>query len=174
MKILYNPKLGADIKNYWLGQKKWNIPKNSLFRCEDDAIARIFLDTYGFLRDVKPEEISTVKQEMEAKDFICEHCKEAFSTEQKLRGHMLGKHKLSEEHEKMLDGIPMLDPMGTVSLQERTQVTGDVAEGIPEKGKDKDGVEWYGPGVEKDTISPQDTMVRHVIPGKTPGVFGAA
>lgn len=174
MKILYNPKTGSDIKDYWFAQKKWNIPKNSLFRCESDTIAQMFLDTYGFLRDVKPEEVATVKQEMETKDFICVHCKEEFSTEQKLRGHMLGKHKLSDEHEKMLDGIPVLDAGQESIPGDRKQVTGDAAEGIPEKGKDKDGVDWYGPGVEKDTISPGDAMQHHKIVGKTPGVFGAA
>lgn len=174
MKILYNPKLGSDIKDYWLGGQKWNIPKNSLFRCDDDAIARHFLETYGFLRDIKVEELPEVKKEMEAKDFVCEHCKDEFSTEQKLRGHMLGKHKLSEENEKALEGIPSLEPKGTVSLGSRKQLSGDEAEGIPDKGKDKDGVDWYGPGVEQDTVSAKDIMMRHIVPGKTPGVFGAA
>ncbi len=179
MKLIYNPRKynGApcvDIIDYPFAGGTYTIKKNSVMRCEDDNLAKALLENFGFLEQIKVEQLPEIQKEMEDKDFKCEYCNKEFETEQKLHGHILGAHKLSAENEAALKDIPTIGSKNSVAPTQPKESI-DASEGIPNKGKDRDGVEWYGEGVQEDSVSPaQDKMMRHIKPGKTPGAFGAA
>lgn len=175
MKVLYNPKKfnGApcvpvtDIFFY----NRYTLGVNQMAQFEDQ-VGDYLLKKFGFLKEIKPEDIPKVKLEMEAKEFVCEFCKEEFATEQQLQGHKNGKHKLSKENQELLESIPVAAPVERVGRGPRSKMLSpDEVEGIPADGKkDRDGVEWYGEGATEDTL----TDMRPRVPGSTRGVFGAS
>lgn len=152
--ILYNPKLfdgkPSQPVSYLFERKYWKLGVNEIAKFPEQ-VAEGMLSTYGFLRKVNPEDLENVKKEMEDKPFKCEHCGAEFSTEKALQGHLMGKHKLSEESREFLKTIP------EVSIDEEfipaKKLAPEQEEGIPVKGTDKDGVEWYGEGLEDDNLS---------------------
>ena len=140
----------ADIKSFVWSHARWNLKVNELKKFPDE-VGNALLKHYGFLTRVDKKNISEVKKMMEEKKYKCPHCD--FESEYKMAylAH-LKSHKTEETQEA--DGIEEAKPEGAYKPPRPTRrLTPEESAGIPSgKASDKDGVEWYGEGVEKDKI----------------------
>lgn len=154
MIVIYNPKNGSPIRDIFQ-QAQYSLGVNELAKFPPQ-VAHYLKNKFHFLRQISPEDITAVKDEMRELPFKCEYCEVEYETEQKLNAHKLGKHKLSKESKEILDGIPEAKPTGKVIVPQKSDdkmriVSPEEMEGIPVEGKDRDGVEFYGGGLETDT-----------------------
>lgn len=104
MKILLNPKIGAIISDVQIkGQKYfpegWEV--NSVKKFEDDEVARVLQDLYGFLVEFSLEEAEQYLVDEKKKKYACEKCDYVGVSEELLKKH-LEKHIKDEELEKSL------------------------------------------------------------------------
>ena len=163
MKIVYNPAEGADISNVNVGGSILDPhPKNSLKQYNDKE-ANHLLETFGFLRLVDEDEAKSIleqqkKAEEAPEEFACEYCAEkgetrTFSKQIGLTGH-LKTHKAEIEAK----GTPVVDPnlipvAGSKKANARVIETKKGVDQVnPEllpNGKDADGVEWVGEGLQE-------------------------
>lgn len=161
--ILYNPRSprGAEIKSHWFDHKEWMMPENSLLQVTEDHVAANLLETFGFLREVMPKDLKAIQDQMREKPFKCDECDAQYDTQAGLKAHKLSKHGY-EAGAEVLSDIPVMAPkrevVGKMTIKEA--VTPEQSAGIPVSGKDSDGVEWYGEGVEKDLPSSSKTTLR--------------
>ena len=159
MKILYNPQSGSPIQNvYFDGIRRFSKLDNQepfipgqLLQFEDKE-ADFYLDTWGFLELVTPEQAADIikKPKLELK---CDHCDFATNTKIALLGHNR-KHKDEQDKQKE----PVIDPnlVPVVGGQKiasplTPEVDGDGL-ALPD-GLDKDGVAWYGGGLTEESPS---------------------
>ncbi|KKK47302.1 hypothetical protein LCGC14_3156560 [marine sediment metagenome] len=103
--IIYNPKRGSDIKDFRWAGGVWKLGLNKMSKFPAE-IAQEMLNRFRFLIKVQPEEVSDIVTEMTAKTISCPHCDKEYGSEAKLKGHILGKHKVTAESKKILDSIP--------------------------------------------------------------------
>lgn len=168
--IVYNPRTfegnpSQPIKNYPENGKKWNLGVNQIGKFPT-MVAEKLLKEFGFLREVKPEDVEKTMIEMKSKMHKCEHCSESFTSAQKLQGHLMGKHKLSKATKEVLSNIPEADGEVVPGAKNVIKTTPDAIEGIPDTSKGEvDG--WYGGGLEDDT---PDSSMKIIRPGQK-GVF---
>lgn len=148
--IIYNPKTGAAINYVW-AKKKWALAVNEMKKFPKEIADQLLL-TYPFLEQVDIKNIKDIKKRMKVNPYKCKYCK--FETDQKIAliGH-LRSHDISEEDEKLLSGI---ESAGTIDAEPKKILSEEEVGGIPSKGEDKDGVEWYGPGVESDNLKDKE------------------
>ena len=175
--ILYNPKFLGDLKNRVVNTAKVKdmfaareegretgkiIEKPGVYTLAPGEIKKFRVDVaeyllkkYQFIVKVKPEEIEKVLKENKEKKFKCEYCAFQTDTRVALTGHTR-THGVTDETKKILDEIPEAGPDAFVIGAEssdsgKLEYTPLEKEGIPEKEGtvDKDGVEWYGEGVQK-------------------------
>jgi hypothetical protein len=129
-------------------------------------VGEYLLKKYGFLRKVEPKDVPETIKLIESK-FKCqfEGCDYVTDTEQKLKAHILGKHKMTKEVEDALSKIEEATPVNMVDTRE---INPEKLEKFPDtKNGEVDG--WYGGGLESDKIG-SGMMVRKQ-PGVTPGHF---
>jgi len=143
-KIIYNPKNGASIKDFrWMSQKPWSLAVNTMAKFPD-IVATELLNRYGFLREIKPEDIQKTLKLMEVKELKCEHCEFETNSEPALKAHMTTKHEITAKTQEIMDSIA--DAGEIEYLNKPVDQSIDFQEGIP-KGE-RDG--WYGAGLEED------------------------
>lgn len=150
--IVYNPKTfegrPSQPINYLWERKRWKLGVNKIAKFPDH-IAEQLLKNYGYLEEVEPEDLDNVKKRMAEKKYKCQHCDAEFETDKQLKGHELGKHKLSKENKEALKDIPEAEVEGTqyqkVAQQKQTAQSIEEQEGI---GGESEG--WYGAGLEDD------------------------
>ena len=117
-----------------------------------DDVGRALLKHIGFLVEVTSKNIDKIKTMMADKKYKCEHCE--FTTDTKIAfiSHMRTHGK--GEDEEVLKDIGEANPSRKYEGYKKPK-SAPVIEtevGIPPKEgpqKDKDGVEWYGEGIEK-------------------------
>jgi hypothetical protein len=143
--IIYNPKDGAPIENFPWNMAKWNLQVNEMQKFPQET-AEELLKRYGFLREVKPEKLPEVMQEMKSGNYKCEHCDYETFSKSKLRGHNMGKHKLTKEAKEALGNIKDARPQKVKgSPFKKRKMSIEEQEGI---GGADEG--WYGKGLEDD------------------------
>lgn len=101
-KILHNPENGAEIKNishegtqYFTTKEGYEFKVGDIVKIEDEKAADFILETYGFLKEVTPEEAKNIKERKENNAFKCDKCDFSTDLEKKLTGHKL--HHAKEE-----------------------------------------------------------------------------
>lgn len=174
--IIYNPRSpqGAEIKAHWFDYREWNLPTNELFQTEEEHVYQHLLESFQFLRSVRPNELKRFQELMKEKEFKCDECEEQFEKKSELGLHKANKHGFEPGSEK-LEGIKVLSPQkmvrkGTTIKQALTPGDIESQEGIMPAGQtDRDGVTWYEDGLTQDTGSGMGVR----IPGQTPGAFNA-
>ena len=162
--IIYNPRDGAEINDIY-AQKMWKHKVNTI-RKYPQSLAEYLLSKYGFLRKVLPKDLPEIKKTMVAQ-YECDYpdCNYVTDTEQKLKMHKLGKHKLTQEVKEAMEGIKSAEPVGDIVPKDREKLSPEEQAGIPNtKRGEVDG--WYGRGWEVDS-----GMMKATKPGKTPGHF---
>jgi len=169
--IIYNPTDGAEINDIY-AKRTWKHEVNTLKKYPAE-LADYLLKKYGFLQKVHPDRLAEVKQIMK-KIYSCdiEGCDYTADTEEKVRLHKLGKHKLTKEKQEELDSIEDAIPDGELQPNKpEKELSIEEQEGIPDTKKgEKAG--WYGQGLEADKIG--SGMIKRNIPNKTRGSFGAS
>lgn len=108
MKVLLNPDNGAPIKDFTpLNGETFftngdRFEPGTVFQFEDDRVADRFLQNFGFLQEITPED---AKKFMEFQKLVCKTC--GFTTRVKTE---YDKHLLLHEKEKELSelGIPVI------------------------------------------------------------------
>lgn len=175
--ILYNPRNGKPIVDSEDGPKPflWNdgewepIGVNEMKKYPEDVAIEL-LKRYSFLQKVNPEDVEKIKELMTKEILNCEYCEYQTTDEKKMKGHMIGKHKVSEKTKETISNIPSAKgrPTGKV-LRRVANPTPEQMEGIPDTSKGEVGG-WYGAGLEEDAPSGGMGVSR---PGQ-PGHFSAS
>ena len=141
----------------------WSVKRNDL-KVFEKNVGEYLLTKFGYLIRVQPHEIDKYKEIQKEKEYKCHVCHaehKLFETDTLLayQQHMKA-HNMSPEAMAMIEGMEAAQPEGQVySTQDaisgvpRLEV--DVNAGIPTGGTyerpmvDNDGVEWVGPGSQK-------------------------
>lgn len=160
---MYARREGDDPKGKLLEKPAvYTIKVNELKKFRAD-IADYLLGKFGFLREIEARDVDKALEEMKEKKYKCKLCDFETDTPIALKGHMRS-HKLSEEAQKILAEIPEAKPEAYVIGAEHSGsgqtefVAPEQAEGIPftdtddPRGKgatDREGVEWYGKGLQQ-------------------------
>jgi hypothetical protein len=160
--IIYNPKfitvLGrktvnvSDVKNFVWSHARWSLKTGEMKKFPDDVGAAM-LRQINFLIEVTKDNYDKIKAEVEEKKFKCENCD--FETNTKIA--FISHAKTHEKTNKLdnSDDIEEAAPIG--EYRGTSQTVNNPEEGIPSGGtrfnpvNDKDGVGWYGGGVERDS-----------------------
>lgn len=170
MKIIYNPQDGAPISNFIFNNvlvdthypDRYEMPNGKLANGlvqYDDFTGEEILETYQFLKELSAEQAKEILERPEDPRYKCgfKDCDFATDTAVALSGH---KKKHAKEIEAAKDPVvdPSLIPVAggkrvmTIAEKQKMMNNGDVD--IP-NGSDRDGVEWYGEGVEVENRSAQ-------------------
>ena len=146
MIILLNPKKpkGSDISGFMAKGAAVEDHKTGEIKQYEDSIAKALVKTFEFLEELTPQQAEKYLAEPKVGEFKCEYCD--FSTDVKvaLAGHMRShKNEIAKANE------PAIDP-NKIPVAQTTQVRPPQRQNDPtQNGKDKDGVEWYGEGVQE-------------------------
>jgi len=164
--IIYNPRHGGKINDVFA--KTPYIHEVNTIKKYDRVLGEYLLKKYLFLQKVEPKDVPEIVKKINAK-FKCEFegCDYVTDTEQKLKAHILGKHKMTKEVEDALSQIEEAAPVGMYQ-EPKGEVDPEQAEGIPNTSKG-DVDNWYGEGLTADKVG-SGMMVRKQ-PGVTPGHF---
>lgn len=177
MKIIYNPKDGAPVRGFvYKGIEidphypdgyhyQDNSVANGLMQYEDE-IAESLLETFEFLQVISQEEAQKILERPKNPEIKCDEPGCDFTTMHKVA---LAGHKKKHDSEKaVIQGVPVVDPKlipvaggkKIQSLAEKKKMMDNrVGTDIP-NGTDKDGVDWYGEGLEVDNRSQDFSAVR--------------
>jgi hypothetical protein len=163
-KALYNPKYltvngvktlnTADVKRFVWDKATWQLNAGEIKKFPD-SVGQAMLRHLEFLVEVTPENLKKIQGEISEKKFKCQDCEFGTDTKIAFLNHVK-THKKNVEEEKILDGIQEAAPTDRFEVKRqplRRRPTPEQSEGIPQAGKDADGVEFYGGGLEKDTIN---------------------
>lgn len=153
--IVYNPKNGSEIKDFRWEGGAWKLEVNKMSKFPE-LVAKELLKRYGFLIEVKAEDVTKILKIMTAKMIPCPHCEQEFESEAKLKGHILGKHKVTEESKKILDSIPEAEVIVSKKAVNQTatkKLSIEEQEGILGDG-------WVGGGLEDDSGSSDISIKR--------------
>jgi len=161
--VIYNPKFltvngrktlnTADIKNFIWSHASWFLKAGEMKKFPDD-VGEAMLRQIDFLIEVDKTNHERIKKEVEEKKFKCDKCDFETNTKIAFVNHFAthGKENQIED----MEGIEDAQPVG--EYREAKQVQ-NPEEGIPKGGTkfqpvvDKDGVGWYEPGLERDSVS---------------------
>lgn len=159
---IYNPKFltvggkkvvnTEDVKNFIWSHAKWNLEAGKMMKFPDD-VAEAMLKHIGFLVRVTKENQTTIKAEVEEKKFKCEKCD--FETNTKIA---FMSHYKTHEKSTDVDDLDVEEAKPIGEYRANTPVIQNPEGDIPKGGTkynpitDKDGVGWYGEGVERDTL----------------------
>lgn len=131
MIVIKNPENGAPIKNFLYQKKMYSLGVGDQ-RGFEDVLATNLLDTYAFLEKVDTEG-----------KFVCKFGDFISDKHIAVIGHERG-HK-----EEPAEPPTFVTPQEIQDAEKRALYD---QEGIPQsEGVDKDGVAWYGEGLETDT-----------------------
>lgn len=165
---LYNPKYleseggrktlnETDVYRFIWSHASWNLKVNEVKKFPDE-VAEAMLKHLEFLIRVTPQNVAEINKVRAEKRFHCQYPGCDFATDHKvaLGGHMRS-HNISAESDKILEDIEEATPAGNYRAPTRATMTPEQQEGIPDTSRgpvvDKDGVEFYGKGLEEDSIS---------------------
>lgn len=140
--ILKNPDNGAEIKTEILGQK-WIVPVGTTKNYPDE-VGLDLKERYGFLEEIDNNEIKVVEL---ADGFACSECDFTSKAKIGVLGHMRSHNK--EEIKEVEEATPV----GKVTPRLVGQTHEPVGEMDLPNGMDKDGVDWYGEGVQEENRS---------------------
>jgi len=160
--ILYNPKFltvmgkktinTADVKAFVWSHARWSLKAGEMKKFPDD-VGTAMAKQINFLILVDKDNYDKIKAEVEEKKFKCDKCDFETNTKIAYISHFR-THEKSNALENT-DGIEEAIPQG--EYRGTTKVVQNPEEGIPSGGTkfnpidDKDGVGWYGEGVERDS-----------------------
>lgn len=160
--IVYNPKFltvngkkqinTEDVKRFIWSHASWSLKAGEMKKFPED-VGIAMLRQIGFLVEVKKDNYDKIKAEVEEKKFKCDQC--PFETNTKIA--FINHFKTHEKTEALenTDGIEDAQPIG--EYRGTTKTVQNPEEGIPQGGtkfnpnEDRDGVGWYGEGIERDT-----------------------
>lgn len=147
MKALYNPTQEAPVKTIFNGSE-YELPCGETLVFEDD-VANFLKDTYGFLEEVDSDGAEEQEEVEKPKIKLARRAKPRSVVKRpavKTNDYGYAQDALDRgENGPNEDKNPPTDPEDRLSLD---TINSEVA-----SKKDKDGVEFYGPGVERDTIN---------------------
>jgi len=167
-KSVYNPRYftsenkrvvnEAHIKSFVWSHARWDLKVNEVKKFPDE-VGEALLRTFEFLMEVTPKNIAEVRKMQEDKSFKCDSCSFETDTKIALAGHKKS-HGVSEETSKLLGEIDEARPEGTYKgYAKEAKPSIEAQEGIPStvagNVTDRDGVEWYGEGLEEETLVPK-------------------
>jgi hypothetical protein len=169
MKIIYNPKDGAPISQFIYNgiQLETHYPDGALMPDGkiarglvqyEDEVAETLTETYLFLQDISVEQAKEILDRPDEPKWECDFPDCGYKTTAKVA---LIQH--SKKHEKdraiartpLTDLIPVASGKRVLSLAEKKKMqdnTVGLGADIP-NGTDKDGVDWYGEGVDIENNS---------------------
>ncbi len=165
-KALYNPKYlevngrktinSTNVRRFIWSHAIWSLKVNEVKKFPDEVGAAM-LRNLGFLVEVTPKNIEEIKKIMAEHQFHCPEC--TFTTDTKVAfvSHVKS-HGITEEHTKMLGEIEDAQPRKKYfGIKKQKSLSPEEQEGLPDtslgSAKDKDGVEFYGGGLEEDDRS---------------------
>lgn len=162
MITLKNPENGADIKDIIrVGEKtkEYVFKVGELFSF-DDEVAKVLLEKYGFLEEVggqasKIEESSSVpvqapalKEALEKPVYKCPHCEYSSIHKIAVIAHNKIHKDINKDIQAQLENVQIADGK---ELNTGLNIEDKANDNLPESGtKDRDGVGWYGQGLEDD------------------------
>ena len=160
--IVYNPKFltvnnrkvlnTADVKNFIWSHARWFLKAGEMKKFPDDVGAAM-LRQMEFLIEVNKLNHEKIKKEVEEKKFKCDKCD--FETNTKIAFISHFKTHGSENSLESTEGIEEATPIGEYrgTTKEIKNPEGDIPAGGTKFNptEDRDGVGWYGGGVERDT-----------------------
>jgi hypothetical protein len=164
---LYNPRFiergndkipnTANIVGFVWSHARWDLKVNELKKFPDDvgeALKRI----YEFLIEVTPDNLATIKKDMEDKEYKCKVCEFETNSKTAFIAHAKSHRDLPKERE-LMDGVEEAQPTGEYYGKTKTKtLSPENSVGIPTGGTrnspivDGDSVGWYGEGFTKDTL----------------------
>lgn len=164
-KALFNPKYieskgsktlnTANVDRFVWSHASWSLKVNEVKKFPDE-VAQAMLRQVSFLIEVTPKNIAEIRKMQEEKRFKCEECGFETDTRLALSGHRRS-HGATPESEKFMSEIEEANPNRTYKeykAPEKIVMTPEAGAGVPDTSggevKDKDGVDWYGPGQETD------------------------
>lgn len=165
---LYNPKFieteggkkipnTANVERFIWDKASWQLKVNQMANFTD-SVGQAMLKHIDFLIEVTPKNIDEIKKMMEVKAFKCEICGEEFGIKLALAGHMRS-HEKDGSGKPVMEGIDEARPTNKFKGFSKTPgiMTPEQMEGIPDTSngsvKDRDGVEFYGEGLQSDTTN---------------------
>ena len=165
---LYNPRYieiagkkienKADIKGFVWSHARWELKVNELKKFPDD-VGEAILRTCEFVTKVDKSNLAEIDEIRKVKEFQCKHCEFGTNTRIAFVNHVRTHNKMKTKEEGFLSEIEPSKPIGEYSGMDKSKkMSPEASEGIPKGGtkynpiSDKDGVGWYGAGVEKDTV----------------------
>lgn len=139
--ILKNPDNGAEIKTIITGQQ-WLVSVGSVKNYPEE-VGENLKERYGFLEEVESEAT------LEEKDGVykCSACEYSNTTKIAVLGHMRSHNKLD------LETVEDAQPVGTVAPRVVSRSSSPITDADLPNGADKDGVTWYGEGVQEENNS---------------------
>lgn len=161
--IIYNPKFvmvngrktlnTTDVKRFIWSHASWELKAGQMMKFPDDVGAAM-LNHMEFLIEVKKDNYDKIKAEIEEKKFKCDKCD--FETNTKIA--YLSHFKTHEKSDQLdsTEGIDEARPVGEYrGIVEKQNPEGEIPKGGTKFNpvNDKDGVGWYEPGLERDTVS---------------------
>lgn len=154
MKIIYNS-TEANCPNFdFEGSKVEGIGPGQI-KQYDDAIAEDMIDRWGFLKSITPEKAQELLAKPKEGDLKCEFCD--FKTDYKMA---LASHMRTHKEEVAKKSQPAIDPniipvAATKKIvREKINTLNSVDDDDETRnGRDRDGVEWYGEGVQEENRS---------------------
>lgn len=160
---VYNPKFitsggtkvlnTVDVKNFVWSHNRWALEAGTMKKFPDE-VGRALLKHIEFLVEVKKDNFTKIKEEVEEKKFKCDQCDFETNTKIAFMSHFKTHEKSNE-----VDGAGIEDakPDGNYSAPGRVPM--NTEDGIPtgvgtqsNPINDKDGVGWYGDGLKSDTL----------------------
>ena len=154
MIIVYNPPNGAPVQNFIF---KGSVVEPHLvgeLKQYEDTIGRELVDTFGFLQILDQIAAKAIMDAPKEPKFKCEYCD--FKTDKNiaLMGHMR-KHadEIKQRSEPVVD--PSIIPVAKVSNVVNNEDGNDIRQSLQSgkdipNGEDRDGVSWYGTGLQED------------------------
>jgi hypothetical protein len=171
MKIVYNPKDGAPISSfisqgvmlethYPDGYEKPDGTIAKGMAQYNDFVADEILETYTFLSELTPEKAKELLARPDDPRFKCDfpNCDFASTAKIAVAGHKKTHAKeIAEAKEPVVDSslIPIAGGKRVPSIAERKEMRDNGRGADIPNGADKDGVDWYGEGVQVENRSSQ-------------------
>lgn len=146
MKVLRNPELGANIEGFIFKKIKYNFPVGKELTMPED-LANALLNSYPFLEEVKAGD----------GQYLCKYGDFASDTKIAVAGHEKAHEARIAKQVAVMQPEEFITPQEKLDEERRHQYDLVGTDGIPTgNAVDKDGIEWYGPGLEKDSPGGSD------------------
>lgn len=161
--VIYNPKFltqngrkvinTTDVRGFIWSHARWSLLAGEMKKFPED-VGGAMLKHIEFLVEVTKENFDKIKAEVEEKKFKCDKCD--FETNTKIA---LISHYRTHEKTSALDDTAGIEDASPQGEYRPVQEVKNTEEGIPKGGtkfnpvNDRDGVGWYGDGMERDTAN---------------------